>query len=397
MNRDGKIFAYEILFRNSDTEFAEISDNLRATSSVLLNLLQNFGIHSLLGDKIGFINIDETVLTKDVIDLIPPEKAVLEILETTAVTDSIISRIREYITKGYTFALDDYVFTDEYVSNFECLHRDVNYIKIDFMLSDKEMLPIHVGLLKKRLKVKLLAEKVETKEEFLFCKELGFDLFQGYYFAKPSVVSVKKRIEPSKAGLLKLINILKDETSKIEVIEAEFKRFPELNFNLLKFINSSAFFLRGDVTSIHHAIAMIGRTNLSKWLMLMLYAGRDGDVSMENPLMLTALERAVSMESIAGKCRPNLKESAFLVGLVSLLEVIFEAPFDDFIHEFNLSSAIKEAVMFKKGDLGLMYELILLLEQYSIEKAEALLSELGLNISDARDARMTGYVSFPTK
>ncbi|MGE4498704.1 MAG: EAL and HDOD domain-containing protein, partial [Deferribacterales bacterium] len=348
---NGNIYAYEILFRNAEKNVAEIDDNLSATSSVLLHLLQNFGIETLLGSKKGFINIDESVIDEDIIALLPADKTVLEILETTRVTSGLVDKIRDYGRQNYSFALDDFIFTESHAENFRPLLGDVNFIKVDIRSVSKMQIIKNMDYLKS-MNVHLLAEKVENREEFEFCKKLGFQYFQGYYFAKPLVVSAKKGIDPSMAGVISLINILRDEDSTMEFIAREMKNYPAINLNLLKFINSSAFFLKSDITSIKHAAALLGRNNLSKWLTLLLYASKGGMDPSENPLMQTAHERASTMEKIAEKSCRELREKAFLTGLLSLLDVILEAPFEAFIEQFNVSPDIKEAVMGKENRLG---------------------------------------------
>jgi EAL and modified HD-GYP domain-containing signal transduction protein len=388
---NGNIFAYEILFRNTETNAAKIDDNLSATSSVLLHLLQNFGIETLLGSKKGFINIDESVIDEDIIALLPAEKTVLEILETTRVTDILVEKVKDYGKQNYSFALDDFIFTESHAKNFRPLFEDVRFIKVDIRATSKMQIVRNMDSLK-AMNVRLLAEKVENREEFEFCKKLGFEYFQGYYFAKPLVVSAKKSIDPSMAGVINLINILRDEDSTMEFIAREMKNYPAINLNLLKFINSSAFFLKSDITSIKHAAALLGRNNLSKWLTLLLYASKGSMDPCENPLMQTAHERASTMEKIAEKSCRELKEQAFLTGLLSLLDVILEAPFEAFIDQFNVSGDIKEAVLGADNKLGRLLKLTAMLERYELDEAMPLLKEFHLTLADAAEIRMNSFI-----
>ncbi len=392
LDSNGNIYAYEILFRNAEKNIAEIDDNLSATSSVLLHLLQNFGIETLLGAKKGFINIDESVIDEDIIALLPADKTVLEILETTKVTDDLVDKIKDYGKQNYSFALDDFIFTESHAETFRPLFGDVSFIKVDIRSVSKMQIIKNMDSLK-AMNVRLLAEKVETRDEFEFCKKLGFEYFQGYYFAKPLVVSAKKGIDPSMAGVISLINILRDDNSTMEFIAREMKNYPAINLNLLKFINSSAFFLKSDITSIKHAAALLGRNNLSKWLTLLLYASKGNMDPCENPLMQTAHERASTMEKIAEKSCRELKEKAFLTGLLSLLDVILEAPFEAFIDQFNVSTDIKEAVMGTENKLGKLLKLAIMLERNEIDEAMTLLREFNLTLADAAEVRMESFVT----
>ncbi|WP_022850268.1 EAL and HDOD domain-containing protein [Limisalsivibrio acetivorans] len=390
LDREEKITAYEILFRSGNAGGANVQDNLAATSSVLVNTLQNFGVENLLQEKTGFINIDETVLDSGVLDILPPEKFILELLETTKVDFEVLQKVHEYKEKGFSFALDDFIFEDEYLNNFKELYDVVDVIKVDFMDSDRKKLIDNMEMLK-GFKVKLLAEKVETREEFELCKELGFDLFQGYYFAKPSMLSKKKDIDPSKLAIINLVNMLRKDT-EIEDLEKELKANPELNLSLLKFINSSAFFLRSSVNSIRHAISLLGRTNLSKWLTLLLYATGDADPD-ENPLLQTAQIRAKTLEALLSKGKgydSDFIEKAYLAGLLSILDVVFSAPFEDFIDQFNISEEIKAAVTDGEGRLGKLLDLMQKVEEYDIAGFNEILDEFGFSMEQLSEARLEG-------
>jgi EAL and modified HD-GYP domain-containing signal transduction protein len=391
LDTNENIFAYEILFRSAGKAHADVTDNLVATSSVLLHLLQNFGIETLLGNKKGFINIDESVIDEGIIDLLPADKTVLELLETTMVNPCLIDKIKSYKDNNYIFALDDFVFSKDYTNNFYPLFNDVSFIKVDIRACSKLQIlkPLQEY---KRPNIKLLAEKVETREEFEFCKKAGFEYFQGYYFAKPLIVSAKKVIDPSVSGIISLIKILRNEDTTIKEFSDEMKYHPEINLNLLKFINSSAFFLKSDISSIRHAAALLGKDRLSKWLTLLLYAAGKSMNPIENPLMQTALERASTMEKLAEKLGNKLAEKAFLVGLLSLLEVILEAPFDTFIDQFHVSNDIKQAVQGDDSVLSKLLKLTIMCEEYTLLDNEPLLAELSLSMSDIAQARLESFV-----
>lgn len=356
LDEKGHIFAYEILYRSQGKNGASVTDNAAATARVLINAMQNFGLEKLLGGKKGFINAEESMILDGAIDLLPKESFVIEVLESTVMSRKLVEKIKYYISKGYRFALDDVEFTPQYMNTFEELFPLADYLKIDYMLSDKEKLAANMNTLH-GLKAKTLAEKVETHDEYEKCRRMGFNLFQGYYFAKPVVIS-QKAVDPSKAATVQLINMLRSDAEATE-IEKVIKNYPDLYLNLLKFMNSSAFFTRGTVTSIKHAMAMLGRANLSKWLYLILYAGPNND-SEHNPVLITAQIRAKTMERLC-QVSPNISkkaDSAYLVGLMSLLDVIFSREIEDIVKEFNVDEEIKQAVTKQAGDLGLLLKTV---------------------------------------
>ncbi|MCD8553884.1 EAL domain-containing protein [Seleniivibrio sp.] len=356
LDEKGLIFAYEVLYRSHGQTGASVTDNAAATARVLINAMQNFGLEKLLGGKKGFINADESTILDGAIDLLPKETFVIEILESTKMSQKLIDKILYYMGKGYKFALDDMEFTKEYIGTFKELFPVVDYIKVDYMLSDRTILEQNMKLLS-GVKAKKLAEKVETQEEYESCRRMGFDLFQGYYFAKPIVIS-QKSVDPSRAATIQLINMLRSDAEPNE-LEKVIKSYPDLYINLLKFMNSSAFFTRGVITSIKHAMAMLGRVNLTKWLYLILYAGPNND-SQSNPVLITAQVRAKTMERLC-QVSPNINkkaDSAYLVGLMSLLDVIFNREIEDIVREFNVDEEVKIAVTKQQGDLGLLLKTV---------------------------------------
>jgi len=335
------------------------------------------GLDSLLCGKKGFINADESIIMEGLMEILPKENFVIEILETTQVTQELIEQIQKYKDMGYSFALDDLVLSKEYYEMFKSLFLIVDVIKVDYLFCDKERLKKNMPIFKK-LKVMMLAEKVETLEDYEFCKDAGFDLFQGYYFAKPVVLS-QKSIDPSKAATVQLINLIKNEADVSE-LEDVIKSYPDLYLNLLRFMNSAAFFTKGNITSIKHAMAMLGRENLAKWLYLILYAGPNND-SFDNPVLMTAQVRAKMMESLYCQSKDSCREegSAYLVGLISLMDVVFNRNIEDVVKEFNIDKSIKEAVTAKSGELGKLLNIVLEYEKDDMKSLQGDIGKVGIN------------------
>jgi len=229
LNRLKKTFGYELLFRRGAFQSANVTDNVKATATVMVNALNNIGISRLIGDKKGFINVDEQVLSSGIVDLLPGKQTVLEVLETVEINDAVVDLCKIAKKEGFGIALDDFIY-----DGASPMLGIADYIKIDVMATEKETIKNICTLLKK-YPAKLVAEKFETSEDFDFCSNLGFDYFQGYFFAKPSIISAKS-ISPTQVVLLDLSRLLAKEEDFF-IIEKIFRQNPELQIKLLQFIN----------------------------------------------------------------------------------------------------------------------------------------------------------------
>jgi len=397
LDNKGHIYAYELLYRQPGEVVATVLDNSAATARVLINAIHNIGLESLLGGKKGFVNADESMILEGLISILPKEMFVIEILETTKVTDELIEKIKEYKAEGYSFALDDLVLDKEYFEMFKSLFGLVDVIKVDYLFCDKLKLKRNMEIFKK-LNVEILAEKVETQEDYEFCKEIGFTLYQGYFFAKPVIIS-QKSIDPSKAATVQLINMLRNDAEANE-LEKVIKQYPTLYVNLLRFMNSAAYYTKGNITSIKHAMALLGRENFAKWLYLILYAGPNND-NFQNPVLITAQIRARVMEKICAKSNLTNDKSgaAYLVGIISLMDVVFNREIGDIVKEFNLDREIKDAVTEKSGELGLLLKMVQDYEKDNIDGLQKKFKITGINFEKFNDVVLESfdYVDSATK
>ena len=248
IDNNGNLHGYELLFRQSFDNFAApISCNTQATCRVLVNALNNFGSRKLLGKHYGFINIDHTFFDTPLFNAIPSEKFVLEILENTLVDDKFITNVKNLKEQGYTFALDDMDLSEEMIARFEPLFDSLSYVKIDLFSAEKEKIHEKINLFEEYKGIKLLAEKVESLEDYEYYKKLGFTYFQGYFYEKPTVFT-QKRFDPSHRVLLEVIALI-DANADIKELEAKLLNCPHLIMNLLKYINSVEIGLREPISS----------------------------------------------------------------------------------------------------------------------------------------------------
>lgn len=370
LDRDQELIAYELLFRNAEVGPATFSSDLSATASVISYTAQ-LGLEKAVGDVRGFINVDAAVLMSDIFQFLPREKVVLEIIETVVATPEVLARVTELKAEGFTFALDDVITDSDDMRKFMPL---VDIVKVD--LRD---MPLSALLkLTPQIKMagkKLLAEKVESFGQFKICLDLGFDYFQGYYFAKPSVLSGKK-LMPSQLSLMELMNLVVSDADGDE-IEKAIKRDVALGLNLLKLANAPAFGIRHRVDSLSQALVVLGRDQLRRWLQIMLYAEPCKSGQSVTPLLSLAATRGKMLELLTQRLRPgnrNNADTAFTVGIMSLMDTLFGMPMPTILEQVSVIDEVSDALIARKGFYGDLLKLAEYLER--IEEAEPLLIPL---------------------
>lgn len=385
------IYGYELLFRDdSYNNVAIIKDAFGAITTTLFNVLSRFGVSDLIGEKYGFINVNREFLLSEFVELIPKDNFVLEILENTKVDDLVLNRICDLKSRGYKFALDDFVFDASYIENFKPLLDKVQYIKVDYPLVKSLNIEQKIKILNK-LSAKLVAEKLENFEDYKKCKELGFHLFQGYFFARPTIIETQY-FDPSKVTVVKIINMI-NQDKPINYIVQVFEIDPILSYNFLKFINSAAFFFRTNIKSIRHAISLIGLKKLENWLLLMSFANKKGKKSVHSPLFQTAVIRAKTMELLAQKVfhDEEKKDEAFLAGLLSLIDILFGKSKNDLIKSLGLDIKIEKAILEYEGKLGGMLQAVIYDEDEDFDNLKSSLEKLNIEFSFYSEAKLKSY------
>lgn len=373
---NGDIHGYELLFRHSFDNYAPaISCNTQATCRVLVNSLNNFGSRKLLGKHYGFINIDHTFFETPLFSAIPADKFVLEILENTLVNDVFVSKVKILKEQGYTFALDDMDLSEEMIERFEPLFEYLSYVKIDLFSATKEKIHEKINLFEAYDEIKLLAEKVETIEEYEYYKKLGFTYFQGYFYEKPTVFA-QKRFDPSHRVLLEVIALI-DANADMKELEAKLLNCPHLIMNLLKYINSVEVGIKEPISSLRHAMSLLGQQSLKQWILLFLYADATGSMFSE-PIHLSALFRAKMMSCLVSCTGISMQEEAFLTGLLSLFDVMFGLPMKEVLSGVNLDDSILSALINKEGTLGEMLDLVISIEEENFSNVQAKMTKLGI-------------------
>ena len=359
LDRDNELFAYELLFRSGRARNeAHVQDNLAATASVISHAFAELGIEQALGPYKGFINCDETLLLSDIIEILPPDKIVLEVLETVEVTPAIVERCGELKTRGFTLALDDFV---NYEDRWRPLLELVEIVKVDLMPLDQAGLARTTAALR-RFPLKLLAEKVDSREQARHCHQLGYDLFQGYFFARPAIIAGRK-LGHSQLSLVRLLGLVLGDAETSE-LETAFKHEPGLSVNLMRLTNSVATGVRTKVTSLRHAITVLGRRQLQRWLQILLYTNPAGG-NVASPLLQLAATRGRLMELMAGKLHPGnreIEDRAFMTGIMSLMPTLMGVELAEILKGINVATEVREALETRSGEVGRLLRLAEALE-----------------------------------
>jgi EAL and modified HD-GYP domain-containing signal transduction protein len=367
LNRNQRLVAYELLFRAASAGPAGVIDDVAATATVIEHATE-LGLENIIGGSFAFVNIDAAVLMSGFVQFLPREKVVLEILETVVATDSVVNRIIELKEAGYRFALDDVVADSATVRK---LLPYMDIIKIDIMEISQHDLTNLYALFKSENK-KMLAEKVENMDQFKFCFDLGFDYFQGYYFAKPIILKGRK-ISPSQLVVMRLMNLIIADADNAE-IEKAIKHDASLGLNLLRLMNTPAFMTTQKIESLRQALAILGRRQLQRWLQILLYASAGKADGLMSPLLMLATMRGKLLELMAQKMMPrnqSVADVAFTVGIMSLMDTLFSTPMDQILQQISVVDDVKLALLERNGTFG---EMLLLVEH--IERAESNASNL---------------------
>ena len=375
LNSEQKIFAYELLFRGSTSAgMAGVTDGVQATSRLLINTFNNFGVERVLGDKRAFINVSTELLESDVLTLLPADKVVLEILEDVSPTDDVVSRCRQLQAMGYQLALDDFVYRAE----LEPLLDIAAYVKLDVRALSLAVLAEQMRLLRGR-SLRIIAEKVETRAEFKALRAQLINYYQGYYFARPETLSAR-RMDPSAQQVLHLFNLVIGNAAP-SLIETGFRQDVALSYNLLRYINSVGFGLVHEVETIKHALVVLGNAKLARWLTLLLFSAARSDNPAPQALLQMALQRA-RLAELLGKSRLGAahQDYLFMCGMFSLLEAMLDVPLDEALKNLKLPEAVNAALLHGAGPYAPYLELSCACEKSDLERIHVLAPSLGLGL-----------------
>lgn len=342
-DRSLKLFAYELLFRSADTGAApkDLDDDV-ATAQVL-STSEEVGLSRLVGERPAFINLPRTFLVEPELLPFEPDNVVLEVLEHVEIDDAVIEGMAALGDRGYTLALDDFV----YDPRFDIALRHVAIVKLEIPQIAAENWEAEITRLKE-LGVKVLAEKVETNEEFESLKALGCDYFQGYFFAKPKVVS-GKRLAPNKLAVMQLMSKINNPETDIESLSDLVSRDVAISVRAMNYVNSPAGALNRRIESIREAVVYIGRETIRRWVTLLIMARLD---DKPGELVTMTLVRAKFMELLAQEAGQEDANAFFTVGLFSVLDALMDAPLEEVIDTLTIPQELRDALCQQLGIKG---------------------------------------------
>jgi c-di-GMP-related signal transduction protein len=379
-DRKNNVVAYELLFRDSCENFYSSIDDNKATLNVIANSFCEFDFKTVTDNKMAFINFTEDLLKDEIATILPSEYVVIEILENIEPTDEIVDSCKKLKEQGFTLALDDFVFDKKYIK----LIKIIDIIKVDFLITKGNDRKTIFNLLKVNDKIKFLAEKVETIEEYNEAISYGYTYFQGYYFSRPTILSTQS-LSYNKNAALKILQLINDKDFNFGELEALILKDVGLSYKLIKLINSSAYCLKNKVNSVKYAIVLIGENELVKWLCVVLL----NDLKDDNPyeLIKVSLLRAKFCELI---CNMGVyKETnflAYMTGLFSVMDSILKCPMELVIKDLYICDEIKEALLGKENTLNIMLKLAISFSKGEWKEAKVLADKIELDIGKVSDA-----------
>jgi EAL and modified HD-GYP domain-containing signal transduction protein len=390
LDRHQALFGYELLFRSTPVGQANIGEALNATAAVIAHAAQ-LGLARAIGDATCFLNVDAAVLASDIYAFLPRERTVLEIAASVTPDDAVLARLAELAGHGFSFALDGIGGSDGNNSagagagdaaRLQRLLPLARFVKLDLRATARPALAAQVAYLHGMHKT-VVADKVETHEEYQACLDLGADYFQGYYFARPSVLGGRK-LSPSQIAVLEMMKLVTSDVDNADIGRAV-KRDVTVAMNLLRLVNTPAVGARQRIDSVSQALLVLGRRQLQRWLQIMLYAEPGTQGHNQTPLLMLATTRGRLMELLAQRLRPGqryLGEIAFTVGIMSLMDVLFGIPMADIVEQIPVSDEITNALLRRTGFFGELLKLAECIEQPDSQDDDDVLPTLrGLSIS----------------
>ncbi len=365
LDRDGRLLGYELLFREPNSEAAEVFDDRAATSTVILDGLFDVGLSDLVGDNVAYVNVSRDFLLGVRPLPLPTRRVVLELLEDQVVDDALLRVLEDLVAEGYTIALDDFRLTPE----TERLIRYASIVKLDVLEHTGRSLEDLVSRLRAGYpSLTLIAEKVETRAEWVRCRVLGFEAFQGYYFARPSRLQ-RSRLPSQGLGSLRTMVEL-GATEDFDELNRIITRDAGLSMRLLRYANSAYVSLPRHVGSVQEGLAWLGAATVRRFAMMVAIA-QVHDVPSE--LLVTALVRARMCQLLSGAGDSAPGDSAFTVGLFSVADALADAPMQLVIEQLPLRYDVADALLYRSGRLGDLLSGAIAYQQGDFDSASALI------------------------
>ena len=368
------IYAYELLFRNGTANYVPDIDGDVATTSLLSNTFFTIGMKTLTAGRKTFINFTQNLLEKQVPLLLPQETTVIEILEDVKPGHALIEACQHMASRGYTIALDDFVYNYE----LEPLIALADIIKFDFRLTPREEIDAYLKKLSGNT-LRLLAEKVETNDEFEAARQMGFELFQGYFFCKPEIIQGRE-VEGSQVNLMRIMAQVNNDDFSLDELEQLIARDMGISYKLFKYLNSAFFSRASKVSSVKDALVYLGEKEIRRFVSLIamsrLATGKPSE------LIRAACIRGKFCELLGLEAKESIAASEmFTLGMFSLIDAAIDQPMEKILDDLPLSRPIKRALIHAKGRLAGYIELVRSYEGGRWYRVSRLASALKLNLA----------------
>ena len=359
-NRNLGIYGYEMLFRaGSENNARTTLCGDGATSQVIINTFLDMGLDNLVGKAMACINLSERFLLDDDALPLPAERVILDIQPSITINEPTLAALQRLKTAGFTLALEDF----HEVPNFSALLKLADIFRMDIRNTTRQENLARIKHFKK-FGLKVLAEKVETLNEYEDYMDMGFDYFQGYFLSKPRIIK-SKTLEASKLSVMQLLSTLHSSGSDITEVENAISSDLALSYKLLKLMNSAFFNLPNEVDSIKRAVVYLGRRKLTGWASMLALSSMN-DRPLE--LIKIAMIRAKTCELIAQKLHLKDEDQFFTAGMFSALDILMEHPIESLINPLPLADEVKAAILEHKGNKGIVVKCSKLLETAAADK-----------------------------
>ncbi len=376
LRTDKSVYGYELLFRSGNENVFPDIDEEKATSKMIEGLQLDLGLDRIADGKFAFINFTEESILRNYPDMLPKQKVVIEVLESVKPTRQVFHALKELSDEGYILALDDFVHGYEW----EDFYSICSIVKVDCLAIRPEQLSEIIALKKRHPHLLLLAEKVENYKAFAHYQSLGFDLFQGYFFSKPEVMR-SVTMSPSQSLLTSLLNELSKPDHSIANVTQLLEADVAVSFKLLRYVQSPIFKRRGNIESIKQAVVLLGKAELERFVMLLFAASVGDDKPTE--LIRLSMQRAKFCESLARLSGRQAEDSsAFLAGMLSLVDAMLDTPVTDLLATLPLSQNIKMALIEHKGWLADLITMCKLFEKGNWPKIDKASKSLSISLND---------------
>ena len=382
LNRNQQIIGYQLLFRPVATGSMPAADDEPANGAhVLVNTLSNMDAAALIGNKFAFIKVGQGLLVSEFLELLHPRRVILELCPSLPASAEMRRRVIHLRQHGFGLALDDYQPGGEQDSFLPA----INYVKLNLARLGQERLEKTAATLRQH-PVILIAEQVESHDDFRWCRSIGIDGFQGHYFTRAETLN-NRSVHPQLANIINLLNMLRGNAD-LDEIELGFRQDVAMSYKLFHYINSAGFALVNEVASFRQAVTLLGYQKLYRWLTLLLVTASE-EVGAPSALLKTAVTRGRFMELLTRNLgHGHESDNGFIVGMFSLIHVLLEMPLESALDNLLLPEIARHALLEQSGWLGQLLQLVIACEDPALRDVQVLAEALGLSAQTLNSAHV---------